>query len=267
LKEAHHDAAGKPWFKKKDQLLQWTQEEAEAESTAAKDKQQKKSPVYRSVGLEWTADEKQAARDKDGKPVKWGKKGKPSELLLGQIAPSIGKRDEGGGDRLKLSAEALRKLGGGVTMKYALQTTVLSFSALRRLRFPNNGSQSSERDTAARTVLAALGLVAITAQRERDYFLRSRCELRAVDSPQFELVVQGRKTGEEDRFTLTFDEAKSLLQQALEATNAPQWKADNEMPSLKPKANLAELIRLSFERGGADEEVESSEPASDANEQ
>ena len=152
-------------------------------------------------------------------------------------------------------------------MKYALQTTVLSLSALRRLRFPNDQGQSTERDTAARTALAALGLVVITAQRERDYFLRSRCELRAVDSPQYEFVVQGRKTEERDRFTLTFDEAKTLLNQALQAPNAPKWKADSEMPPLKPKANLAELIRLSFEHGGAEEEVESSEPASDANDQ
>jgi CRISPR-associated protein Csb1 len=263
-KEAHHDSDGKPWFKKQGQPLQWTQDEAEAEEkAAAKDTTQK---VYRAIGWEWTTDESKAARNKDGKPVKWGKKGKPSELLLGQIAPSIGKRDEGGGDRRRLSPEDLRKLGGGVTMKYALQTTVLSLSALRRLRFPNDQGQSTERDTAARTVLAALGLVAITGQRERDYFLRSRCELRAVDSPKFEFVVQGRETKDEDRFTLTFDEAMKLLQQALEAPNAPKWKAGMDMPSLKPKANLAELIRLSFEHGGAEEEVEGSEPASEANE-
>jgi CRISPR-associated protein Csb1 len=150
-------------------------------------------------------------------------------------------------------------------MKYALQTTVLSFAALRRLRFPSNGSRSPERDVAARTVLAALGLVAITAQRERDYFLRSRCELKAIESPKFEFVVQGRKTDERDRFTLTFDEAKTLLDGALKDPKTPKWKADSQMPSLKPKANLAELIRLSFEHGGAEEEVESSEPASDAN--
>ena len=293
-KEAHHDPDGKPWFKKQGQPLQWTQNEAEAEEkAAAKDKKQK---VYRAIGWEWTTDESRAARNKDRKTVKWGKKGKPSELLLGQIVPLIGKNDEGGNDRRRLSPEELRKLGGGVTMKYALQTTVLSLSALRRLRFPTDGSPSpnpdnsaptpkvesqssgrettdskspskdkpTERDVAARTVLAALGLVAITAQRERDYFLRSRCELRAVDSPQFEFVVQGRKTAEQDRFTLTFSEAKTLLQQALADPKAPSWKADAAMPALKPKANLAELIRLSFEHGGAEEEVESSEPASDA---
>ena len=94
-KEAHHDSDGKPWFKKQGQPLQWTQDEAEAEEkAAAKDKTQR---VYRAIGWEWTTDESKAARNKDGKPVKWGKKGKPSELLLGQIAPSIGKRDEGDG--------------------------------------------------------------------------------------------------------------------------------------------------------------------------
>jgi hypothetical protein len=116
-------------------------------------------------------------------------------------------------------------------------------------------------------VLAALGLVAITAQRERDYFLRSRCELKAVDLPPFEFVVQGRKTAKEDQFTLTFGEAKALLQQAIDAPGAPKWKADSDMPQLKPKANLAELIRLSFKHGGAEEEIENSEPALDANDQ
>jgi CRISPR-associated protein Csb1 len=264
-KEAHHDSDGKPWFKKQGQPLQWTQNETEAEAkAAAKDKKQK---VYRAIGWEWTAEESKAARNKDGKPVKWGKKGKPSELLLGQIAPSIGKNDEGGSDRRRLSHEDLRKLGGGITMKYALQTTVLSLSALRRLRFPDTKGHSTERDLAARTVLAALGLVAITAQRERDYFLRSRCELRAVDSPQYEFVIQGRKTDEKDRFILTFDEAKTLLYQALKSPNAPQWKSDSDMPKLKPKAKLAELIRLSFEHGGAEEEVESNEPTSDTDDQ
>lgn len=267
-KEAHHEPDGKPWFKKKDVPSQWTTVETEAEKKpVTKDKKQQEVLVYRAIGWGWTTDESQAARDKEGKPVKWGKKGKPSELLLGQIVPSIGKNDEGGGERRRLSSEELRKLGGGVTMKYALQTTVLSLAALRRLRFPNTEGHSPERDTAARTVLAALGLVAIAAQRERDYFLRSRCELRAMDSPQYEFVVQGRKTEEKDRFTLTFDQAKTLLKQALEAPNAPKWKADADMPALKPKANLAALIRLSFERGGANEEVEGSEPASDANDQ
>ena len=269
-KEADHDSDGKPWFKKKDAPAQWTKIESEAEkTTVTKDKTQQEVPRYRAIGWNWTTNAEEAAKNKDGKPVKWGEKGKPSELLFGQIAPTIGKnKDDNNVERRKLPPERqeeLRKRGGGVTMKSALQTTVLSLSALRRLRFPNDKGHSPARDTAARTVLAALGLVAITAQRERDYFLRSRCELRAVDSPKYEFVVQGRKTMEEKQFTLTFDEAKTLLKQALEAPNAPNWKADSDMPQLKPKANLAELIRLSFEHGGAEEEVESGEQASDVN--
>lgn len=255
----------------------WTQEESEALKAKHKGKE---AFVFRKIGWEWTTDEKQAAKDKNGKPVKWGEKGKPSELLLGQIAPTIGKnKDENNVERRKLSLdrqEELRKRGGGITMKYALQTTVLSLSALRRLRFPdserqssgsdaentanpaaaapnlNGESQAAKRDTAARAVLAALGLVAITAQRERDYFLRSRCELRAVDSPQFELVVQGRPISNVDRFILSFQEARELLKQAL--AEAPKWKTESDLPALKPKAKLAELICLSFELGGAEEE-------------
>ena len=267
-KDAVHDEAGKPFYRRAGDGLGWTQEEGEALKISYKGKE---VPIYRQIGWEWTTDEREAAKNKDGKPVKWGEKGKPSELLFGQIAPTIGKnKDDNNVERRKLPLdrqEELRKRGGGVTMKYALQTTVLSLSALRRLCFPNDGSQSLERDIAARTVLAALGLVAITAQRERDYFLRSRCELRAVDAPPFEFVVQGRPTSDADRFTLTFGESKALLKDALDASDAPKWKADADMPALKPKANLAELIRLSFVRGGAAEEAEGTEPTSDANDQ
>jgi len=289
VKEAVHDEKKKPFYRRVNDALGWTQDEGGALKTQDKGKA---VPVYRKIGWEWTTNEGEAAKNKEGKPVKWGEKGKPSELLFGQIVPTIGKnKDDNNVERRKLPPdrqEELRTRGGGVTMKYALQTTVLSLSALRRLRFPSDQSasptggtevtaatpptspsenQSPERHVAARTVLAALGLVAITAQRERDYFLRSRCELRAVDSPQFEFVVQGRKTEEKDQFSLTFTEAKALLQDAIDAPNAPKWKADSALPQLKPKANLAELIRLSFERGGAEEEVEGTESASDATDQ
>ena len=48
---------------------------------------------------------------------------------------------------------------GGFTIFKATQTTVLSLSVLRRLRFPLNGAADSdhEADLAARTALAALG--------------------------------------------------------------------------------------------------------------
>jgi hypothetical protein len=50
---------------------------------------------------------------------------------------------------------------GGFTIDYAEQTTVLSLPALRRLRFPVKPGEKSttESDNAARTYLAALGLL------------------------------------------------------------------------------------------------------------
>jgi CRISPR-associated protein Csb1 len=78
VKEARHDSEGKPWFAKKGAPSQWTQVEAEAEKkTVTKDQKQQEVPVYQAIGWQWTTDENQAARNKDGKPVKWGKKGKP----------------------------------------------------------------------------------------------------------------------------------------------------------------------------------------------
>jgi len=77
-------------------------------------------------------------------------------------------------------------LKGGVTVDYALQTTVLSLAGLRRLRFPVDGKVGT--DEAARGVLAALALVAITAGRERGYWLRSRCGLVADGSADLEIV-------------------------------------------------------------------------------
>jgi hypothetical protein len=74
-----------------------------------------------------------------------------SEANHGNVTPSISEKDRDG-----------EFLAGGVTIDRAEQTIVLSFPALRRLRFPINGEAQSrlEVDVAARTVLAALGLCA-----------------------------------------------------------------------------------------------------------
>jgi len=93
-------------------------------------------PLYQAKDGGWTLDEKLAAKDKKG-PIKLGKDGKPSEANHGNVTPSI--------------------TDGGVTLASAVQTTVISLPALRRLRFPLNGKHTPAVDDAARTVLAALG--------------------------------------------------------------------------------------------------------------
>ncbi|MCU0692194.1 MAG: type I-U CRISPR-associated RAMP protein Csb1/Cas7u [Polyangiaceae bacterium] len=102
----------------------------------------------------WTANPDEAAK-KDGEPIKVGSKktaGKPSAVLHGNIAPSID------------------AVGGGVTIDEAKHTVVLSLAALRRLGF-------AKGETEARTVLAALGLLAVLASESRGHDLRSRCLL------------------------------------------------------------------------------------------
>ena len=104
-------------------------------------------PLYASVNNGWTLDPKEASIGKDGKAVKLGKDGRPSEANHGNIAPSIE--------------------DGGVTISKAVQTTVLSLPALRRLSFPVNGSNAdlakqAELDDAARNALAAMALCAAT---------------------------------------------------------------------------------------------------------
>ena len=99
---------------------------------------------------------------------------------------------------------------GGVTMAYALHTWTLSLTQLRRLQFraesqrgkdgsPNGdsgapkGSCADGRNEAARTVLAALALYALTLRQEEGYWLRSGCELVPEGSLTLEQV--GGKDG------------------------------------------------------------------------
>ena len=142
----------------------------------------------------WTLNETQALKEK-GKPVILGKDGKPSEANHGNVPPSTSER--------------------GFTIQYAEQTTVLSLPALRRLRFPSADGKPSkpEADLAARTYLAALGLLGATLAIEAGYDLRSRCLLRATEAPTWMLL--GRP-GEADRpFTLDKAQAIALYESAL----------------------------------------------------
>lgn len=110
----------------------------------------------------WTLDPKEA--ELDGKePLKWGSKldkngkwkqgsGKPSEANHSNIPPSMD------------------TLAGGVTIDHALHTVVLSLAALRKLGF-------DRAEVEARTVLAALAVLAVLAAEDRGHDLRSRCLL------------------------------------------------------------------------------------------
>ena len=137
---------------------------------------------------------------------------------------------------------------GGVTLDWALQTTVLSLPALRRLRFPtSDGKQNPDRNNAARTVLAALGLVAIVEQSQQGYFLRSRSDL-VPEKP--ELVIERVSSGtvsDDDRFSLSPDAAIAVLNKAVKEATKQGLDWNIEPIRLTPKPSLVAMVRKSRE--------------------
>ncbi len=188
-----------------------------------------------AVAGEWTLNEKQAQLDDKGKPKKVGKEGKPSEVLHGNIAPSLGTK-AGGPNH------------GGVTFGHARQTAVLSLPALRRLCFRDaDGGASAARDEAARVVLAALALCAVTLSVAQGLDLRSRCLLVPEEGavPTFELIgVEGAV----ERFSLSADDACVLLNAAVAIATKQglAWCAAGV--TLTPKDDFVKLVISSRER-------------------
>jgi len=190
-------------------------------------------PLYQAKDGGWTLDEKLAAKDKKG-PIKLGKDGKPSEANHGNVTPSI--------------------TDGGVTLASAVQTTVISLPALRRLRFPLNGKHTPAVDDAARTVLAALGLCAATLTREQGCDLRSRCHLVAASAYEWEML---DKPGDKPQsFGLTGEEAIKLFQNAVaDAKKAGLPWMEKEL-TLTPSPELVALVKKSQELAAATGEAE-----------
>ena len=178
----------------------------------------------------WTLDEKDAIKEK-GKSVPLGKDGKPSEANHGNVMPSITK--------------------GGFTIDYAEQVTVLSLPALRRLRFPATaaGKSTPAGDAAARTYLAALGLLGATLALESGYDLRSRCLLRAKDAVTWQLL--GRPGDTDQSFTLDKAAALKLYADALAAVQAAKLPVHLDEVTLTPSADLVTLVKKSMDLAAA----------------
>jgi|SRR5579871_3829439 len=162
----------------------------------------------------------------DGKKAKKpeGKTVRPSEINHGNVTPTIA--------------------DGGVTFREAVQTSVLSLTQLRRLRFPDaNGGGSAERDAAGRAAVAALGLYAMTLHQEAGYQLRSRCQLVPVEAQQFELI--GRTEQDREKFGLDSAAAEQALKRTLEgaAKGGLTWHPGTIR--LEPKPDLLKLVAFS----------------------
>ncbi len=184
----------------------------------------------------WTHDPEKAERDKKGEPVPAsrgtasGEAGQPSKINHGNIPPSI-------------DAQA-----GGVTISKARQTALISFAALRQLRFKGF---KRDAETAARTAIAALGVAAIAYQWEVDFDLRSRCLLLPTHPPQLELLARDGSAGES--VSVDRESASHVLSKA--ASNAVESGIGWETGEIRlvPAPKLVELIRRSRHVSASDQ--------------
>jgi len=179
-------------------------------------------PLYHRKTLtatapDWTLDSKLGGK-------KLGKDGKPSEANHGNVTPGI--------------------TAGGFTISKALQTTVLSLTCLRRLRFPPDGAADSDpqADLAARTALAALGLAAATISLAGMSDLRSRCQLFATRAGAWELLDEPGSAPK--TYSLGIPAAIDLLNQAVDQAKSAGLPWDGEV-ALTPSPELLELVRRS----------------------
>lgn len=175
--------------------------------------------VYKLPNGDWSLD---APKDKKGKDVP--KEVRPSEINHSNIAPKV--------DPL------------GVSINYALHSFVLSFAALRRLRFKADSGGAASTELAAQTALASLALAAIAAQDRSGYFLRSRCDLvpEAGSSPAFQII---DANGAAEDAELDFADACRLAADAAKAARTAGIGWNEEDLVLRPQGKLIQLVSAS----------------------
>ena len=184
-------------------------------------------PLYKQEGNDhrphWTLEK--------GKE-KVGKDGSPSGANHGNIPPDVSE--------------------GGFTISSALQTTVVSLPAIRRLRFPLKGKVRSrpEVDIAGQTVLATLGLLAGTMARN-DTDLRSRCHLFPSNGIAWEVL---NKPGYTTLYPMDEDEAVGLFNEAVRKAKDVGLPWDADTVTLTPSAELMELVVRSQQVGSQSDE-------------
>ena len=186
----------------------------------------------------WTHDAN-SAEVKKGKPVHAsrgsdsGEAGQPSKINHGNVAPSID------------------AIAGGVTISKAMQTTLISFAALRRLRFKGHGRDAR---TAACTAVAALGVAAIAYQYEMDFDLRSRCLLLPSHPPRLELL--GRDGSAHEEVAVDCKGAAQLVSDAASYASEMGIGWESNEVRLVPAPKLIELIRRSRKVSASEQSAE-----------
>ncbi len=142
---------------------------------------------------------------------------RPSEINHGNIAPSV---------------QPL-----GVTCDHIEHSFVLSFAALRRLHFGG-----AEKDVAGRSLLMALGLVALIEQDARGYALRSRCDLVCDGRAPLELV---RSDGSTEAIVIDRAQARAFYDAVYHTAQSAGFALSPEPLNLKPQDKLVQIVRES----------------------
>jgi CRISPR-associated protein Csb1 len=173
----------------------------------------------------WDISAKGAGRD--------AKRVRPSEINHGNIMPSV---------------QAL-----GITCDHLEHTFVLSFAALRRLNFG-----SLKKNAAARTLLAALGLLALAEQDVQGYALRSRCDLVCEGNKPLQIV---HSDGTTTDTMVDRKAAHTLYADALKDAKEVGFAFSDGPIRLTPQQKLVEIVRKSQElalegKGGENDEAE-----------
>ena len=137
---------------------------------------------------------------------------------------------------------------GGITATEIVQTSVISLTQLRQLRFGEEAASNI-----ARATLAAIGLVALTHQLDSGYALRSRCHLIPIEQPVFELI--GNRASEIRVVKIDAKQARQLLVSCVEAVRGCGELAWHVDPiQLQPSPRLTELVRMSEQATAVEEE-------------
>ena len=125
--------------------------------------------------------------------------------------------------------------GLGVTCEFAEQRISISFQGIRKLGFGGR-----ERQIAAWTLIAALGLVAVVELDEQRYELRSRCSLEREGEGRWEVVAVSGRTS-----WIAFERstAHALYEEAYAQCKALGFNF--RWLELRPQSKLVELIRRS----------------------
>ena len=115
----------------------------------------------------------------------------------------------------------------GAVITEAVQTSLVSCAAVRRLRFEReDGSYDDKRDRTGQTAIVALGLFGLLAQMESGYYLRSGCDLFPIQEPKVEII---RHTLEDIQgYQISAKDAREALVKALDDAKSQglSWRQD-----------------------------------------